>query len=348
MISTLTPQQWTGSLHLPLHERIQPLPSDACDFVRMVNLATGVQARPEPVTPDASLRADLEAALRGMPTRVRALVEPLLLGVCIGRGLGSSGITDIVLDADNGSLLGCIVLLDVDLLAAHGGNSWATWKDNLPFHAGPGFSITTAIAQADTDSRIDALQFLLLHEFGHVVTAGGDFLPRWWEPLTRMPVPGAYPFLDLSWQTTAQGRFVPRAGLDFDLRDSVDFYGANKLDSESLVAAYAGLEMSNFPSLYGATNPYDDFAECFATWVHTELMGKPMSLSIDLDGEPQAWLDAFWQHPRSASKRAIMTAMFGPPPDAGARPAHPGSSGKAPGQMDSPQAYLHTAPAPAR
>lgn len=348
MISTPTPQEWTGSLHLPLHERILPLPPAACDFVRMVNLATGVAARPEPVTPDAALRADLEAALRGMPTRVRALVEPLLLGVCIGRGLGSSGITDIVLDAENGSLLGCIVLLDADLLSAHTANSWATWKDRLPFQAGPGFSVTTTIAHGDQDTRSGALQFLLLHEFGHVVTAGGDFLPRWWEALTRMPVPGAYPFLDLSWQTTPQGRFVPRAGLDFALRDVVDFYGANRLDSESLVTAYAGLELSNFPSLYGATNPYDDFAECFAIWVHTELLGKPMSLSIDLDGEPQAWLDAFWQHPRSASKRAIMASMFGPPPDNAVRPAHPGNSGKAPAPMDCSGARPHTAPAPAR
>ena len=356
MISTSTPQQWTARLDTALHHRILPLPPEVCDFVRMVNLATGVAARPEPVALDAGLRADLEAALLGMPTRVRALVEPLLLGVCVGRGLGSSGITDIVLDADDGSLLGCIVLLDMDLMGALSANAWATWKDNLPFHAGPGFSVTTAIADADpgagadagASTRVGALQFLLLHEFGHVLTAAGDVLPRWWEPLTRIPVPGAYPFLDLSWQTTAQGRFVPRDGLDFDLRGSVDFYGANKLDSESLVLAYAGLELSNFPSLYGATNPYDDFAECFATYVHTELMGKPYTLSIDLDGEPQAWLDGFWQHPRSAPKRVIMEAIFGPPRDDAGLPARPGNSGKAPARTDYPVAHRDTAPAPAR
>jgi len=348
MISTSTPQQWTARLDLALHQRILPLPPEVCDFVRMVNLATGVAARPEPLEPDAGLRADLEAALLGMPTRVRALVEPLLLGVCVGRGLGSSGITDIVLDADNGSLLGCIVLLDLDLMAAHTANSWATWKDNLPFHAGPGFSITTAIADQDANTRAGALQFLLLHEFGHVLSAAGDVLPRWWEPLTRVPVPGAYPFLDLSWQTTAQGRFVPRDGLDFAMRGVVDFYGANKLDGESLVSAYAGLELSNFPSLYGATNPYDDFAECFATYVHSELMGKPSTLSIDLDGEPQAWLDSFWQHPRSAAKRAVMLAMFGPPPDNAGLPVRPGNNDKARPRTDYPSAHQDTAPAPAR
>ena len=303
MIVTSDPQQWTARQAVPLHERILPLPAEVRDFVHQVNVASGMDAVPVAALPDATLRADLRAALLGMPASVRALVDPLLLGICIGRGLGSSGITDVVADA-HGRILGCVVLLDVDLLAAHSANSWATWKENLPFAAGTGISLDVNIAAPGQDTRAQALQFLLLHEFGHVLGADGDFLPRWWEPVPNAP----FSYLDLSWARTPQGRFVPHAG--FDLRGEVDFYGANQLHRDAIPALYAGLEGSDFASLYGATNPYDDFAECFASYVHSEMLGQPYLLRVDFDGEPQATLDSFWASPRSSAKRAFMEAML--------------------------------------
>ena len=301
MILATTPLFWTERLQRPLHERILPLPLEVRDFVHQVNLATGVDAVPQAVSIDVGMRADLALAINGMPASVRALVAPRLLGICVGRGLGSCGITDIVVDAA-GSLLGCIVLLDVDLMRTHTANSWATWKDNLPFHNDGGFSVDTTIAEHEHDTRAGALQFLLLHEFGHVLSAGGDFLPRWWEA----PPQADFPFLDLSWTRNAAGRFVARPEYDFALRGAVDFYGASKLGSDALLSAYAGLESSAFPSLYGATNPYDDFAECFATYVHSEMLHLPYVLRLDFDGQPQAWLEPFWRSERSSAKRGFM------------------------------------------
>lgn len=303
MIVTADPQQWIARQALPLHERILPLPVEVRDFVYQVNVASGLDAVPSAALPDAALRADLRAAMLEMPAAVRELVDPLLLGVCLGRDLGSSGVTDIVVDAQ-GRILGCVVLLDVNLLENHTANSWATWKENLPFAAGPGFSLAATIADPQQDTRTNALQFLLLHEFGHVLTADGDFLPRWWEPVPE----GRFSYLDLSWVVTPFGRFMPR--VDFELRGVVDFYGANQLFSDAIVTAYAGLECSDFPSLYGATNPYDDFAECFASYVHSEMLGRPYVLRVDLDGEPQAYLDSFWASGRSGAKRAFMERML--------------------------------------
>ena len=309
MIYTSDPQHWHAQLARPIQDRILPLPDEVREFVHQVNMASSVDAIPAPCTPDAALRADLRSALAGMPAAVLNLVAPLLLGVCVGRGLGSSGVTDIVADAVDGRILGCIVLLDMDLMDAQTANAWATWKENLPF-GGPGFALTATIAARHEDTRAGALQFLLLHEFGHVVTAGGTFLPRWWEP-----VPAAYfPFLDLSWGIDEHGRFAPWRDSDFELRGVVDFYGNNKLHSDAIVTAYAGLEGSDFPSLYGATNPYDDFAECFASYVHSELLGRPYDLRVDYDGVPQATLASFWASPRSDAKRAFMRALLGEAP----------------------------------
>ena len=324
MIIAADPQAWTLRQRLPIHQRILPLPSEVCDFVRQVNEASGLAAMPAPVAPGPAWRRDLETAIRGMPERVLGLVDPLLLGVCLGRGLGSSGITDIVVDA-GGRMLGCIVLLDAELLAAHGANSWATWKENLPFVPVDEHRLAATIAAPGEDTRANAAQYLLLHEFGHVLTAGAGFLPKWWQVLGDEQAED-FAFLGLSWglacsPSRAGGprrRFAALPGSDFALRDRVDFYGNAKLGSDAIIAAYAGLEESDHASLYGATNPYDDFAECFASYVHCALLGRPHIVEIQADGVALARLDGFWDSPRSAAKRRFMRALLGE-----ARPARP-------------------------
>jgi hypothetical protein len=306
MIFTQVPQQWSALQQRPIGQRICALPDEVRDFVHQVNVASGLDAAPIAVEPDAALRADLAEALRGMPAGLLGLVDPLLLGICLGRNIGSSGVTDVVVDASDGRILGCVVLLDIDAFAGHTANSWASWKENLPFQLDRGIALDVTIAAPQQDTRAGALQFLLLHEFGHVLTADASFLPRWWEPVPDTP----FPFLDLSWEVGPLGRFLPRPGRDFALRGTVDFYGAAKLDNEAILTAYAGLEGSDFPSLYGATNPYDDFAECLATYVHSEVLGRPHLVQVTVDGVPQATLENFWASPRSRAKRAFMRALL--------------------------------------
>lgn len=305
MIIAPDPQAWKARQRLPLHERILALPPEVCDLVRQVNLASNLDALPVPVAPTPALRRELGDAIAGMPAVVRGLVDPLLLGVCLGHGLGSSGITDIVADAE-GRILGCVVLLDIGMLGPHGANSWASWKENLPFLPDGDYTLSATIATPAQDTRSGAMQYLLLHEFGHVLSAGYSFLPAWWAPVPDQ----AFAWLDLSWGVDADGRFLPLSGSDFELRGMVDFYGKHKLNGDALVTACAGLEQSDFSSLYGATNPYDDFAECFASYVHGELLGKPQVLEVLAGGQAVAQLEHLWRSPRSLAKRRFMELLL--------------------------------------
>jgi hypothetical protein len=109
----------------------------------------------------------------------------------------------------------------------------------------------------------------------------------------------ARPELDGQWTVEGGQRFLPHPASDFEWRGAVDFYGARKLGGDALVGACAGLERSDFASLYGATNPYDDFAECFASYVHREMLGRPLFLDVLAGGQPVARLEEFWDSPRS-------------------------------------------------
>ena len=56
------------------------------------------------------------------------------------------------------------------------------------------------------------------------------------------------------------------------------------LSLDQAEAAYRELEQTDFPSLYGATNIFDDFAEAFAIYIHTRLLKKPYSVALSKGG----------------------------------------------------------------
>ncbi|HEX7925992.1 MAG TPA: hypothetical protein VF678_00275, partial [bacterium] len=70
------------------------------------------------------------------------------------------------------------------------------------------------------------------------------------------------------------GRF-PRLG-------TVKFYRFDKAptplsDAETI---YRALNQTNFVSLYGVTNLFDDFAEAFAIYVHTKMERRPYRVEV--------------------------------------------------------------------
>ena len=79
-----------------------------------------------------------------------------------------------------------------------------------------------------------------------------------------------------------------------------------------MVETYAALEKTNFPTLYAATNPFDDFAESFASYVHTVLMRKPFAVRIYRDGRLEKEYGSCWDQPRCAEKRKILEGLLAP------------------------------------
>jgi len=83
-----------------------------------------------------------------------------------------------------------------------------------------------------------------------------------------------------------------------------------RLAASDMPAAYASLGKTNFPTLYAATSPGDDFAESFASYVHTVMMKRPWEITIRRDGKVAATYRTCWQEPRCAAKRAILERLL--------------------------------------
>lgn len=301
---------------LPFDRRVVVAPAKLLDYLNIDNRLNDLPNRPRYTRPDPQFLGDIQSALEELPLVVKTLVDSRLMGIFLVQDLGGTGYTDYVYD-DHHAAAGAFIVLDVDVLTRVA-NTWATWKENTPFNASPGFKLDATIESATEDNRKQALQYILLHELGHVASVGRRIHPPWdaWDCVSDPP--GGYPFFELSWKLSGEpdckviSRF-DQPGSDqpgFQYRKDLVYYFGAKLPLSDGPAVYAELDRTNFPSLYAATSPGDDFAESFVTYVHTILMGKPFEIRILQNEALLTRFTGCWGAARCAEKQKMMAEMF--------------------------------------
>jgi len=222
--------------------------------------------------------------------------------------LGSSAITDIVITPAS-EFLGIVTALDADSFVDRSANEWASWKENTPFAPSP-FAVEVRIAEPAQDNRKNAIQYLLLHELGHALAAGRTLLPDWWLAPDQIKPAQNYAFLPISWRVDANGAILPLDANDFPQRSRMSFYSGPQLDGEQIPLIYQALRKTDFFTLYSAVSAHEDFAESFASFVHTQLLRKPMNVRVLRDGAPQFELAMDWNDARFARKAELLRRLL--------------------------------------
>lgn len=302
---------WQAWRERPLDKRMGRAPPEVLHFLALENQITGFVERPHGLDAEPDLLQDDQAALRELPTPVRTLLQAQLLGITFVEDLGSTGLTDVAFDAA-GEPVGGFVVLDLGLLRRHTANSWASWKENTPFKPGAGMRLHATLEQPEHDNRKNAIQYILLHEFAHVLAIKQSIHPPWWEAPPSFVASERYPFYAQSWQRRlgAERRYASFFDAQFALRSRVVFYLQPRLEANEMQAVYDQLEKTNFTSLYGATGPGDDFAEAFASYVHVVLMLKPWQITLQREDQVVKVFEHCWDTPRCADKRALLEALL--------------------------------------
>jgi hypothetical protein len=297
-----------------LIDRLGIAPDELIKHVASVNIASSKDDSPEHVVLPPDFLADVRAAIAEIPPIILKLLDKPLLGVYFARGLGSSAITDIIISTE-GTVLGVVTLLDADAFLHRSANEWATWKENTPFSPDAPYTINVLIETPENDNRKNAIQFLLLHEFGHVLTAKSDFLPDWWIGAQKFKSTDEYDYLCLSWQIAMSGEIIPLLREDFPCRKMISYYASEqseqRQDGNLIQEIYQSLEKTSFPTLYASTNAYDDFAEGFVTYVHHVLMKKPFEIILKSHQETIMQCADFWPSQRARKKLNFFATFLG-------------------------------------
>lgn len=305
---------WKTALSQLPGDRIGPAPPPLVEYLNLDNILNGYPDRPITAKLDADLLADVNGAVADLPAKIWNLFGDRLVGLYFVEGLGGTGYTDYVFDA-GGKPVAAFVVFDAAILTKLTANAWASWKENTPFKAGSVYRLDARIEAEGDDNRKNAIQYILLHELGHVLSVGANIHPPWNISPKNVARNAKYPFLDLSWKIdrktgTYQSIFDP----NFPQRARTVYYFGAKLSAADMVPTYMNLEQTNFPSLYAATRPGDDFAESFVSYVHVVLMKRPWQISIFRNGKVAHVFKPCWGELRCAKKQEFLRQLLGRDP----------------------------------
>lgn len=242
------------------------------------------ESKPRPVPPD--LVQDLREAVKGLPRPFARLFERHVCAVVLMHDAPMTGTLKPLADERTRS----IILLDVDKLSLSP-NEWLVFKESSAFEAAEGRVIRGKMADAADDTRRVLMEFLLVHELGHVVDA-------------------AFPehlliddFQSISW---------PRD--DALVKAPLVHYPERKhlapLPDARVEAYYDLIAAGAFASPATASNAAEDFAESLATFTHTMMRGRPWELEVHRDGRLVRKLHTCWTEPRCSRKREIIELLL--------------------------------------
>ena len=300
----------------PRRVRIGPAPPELIEFMHLDNAFQGYDERPVPASQDSALLRDIETAVKSLPRAVRRIAERRLFYIALIRDLGGgTGYMDVIADTD-GSAAGGFIVLDEEALDRTA-NAWASWREASAFQPGTDWSLEAHIETPADDNRVNAIRYILLHELGHVVDAvlgvtqigGGN---------TQNIADNGFYALAWTYPPPSQGPVLPgdtlRSRFDsgWPERELLGFYSfdASRFDITHVQPIYAWLRGTNFPTLYAATSPAEDFAESFVNYVHVVLDKRPFAIRLRKGEQSEFLLGPCWETPLCADKRATMKRLL--------------------------------------
>lgn len=297
---------WKEYLKAPVESRIDYAPPDLIHYLGIDNKLNGWKAIPTLPDKDLSLKEDVRAAFASLPESVKAKLSKHLVGIFLVKNLGSTGYTEYVVKALGENPVAAFVVIDQEVLNRNA-NDWASWREQSVFRKNGDDLISVKIAVKNEDNPRSAMQFILLHEFGHVLSIADTFHPHWGAHGETPLQYSKFKFFLESWESKHEdSEFVSIFDSFFKVRKRVSFYKVPQLDGHHILETYKLLSKTNFPTLYASTSPFEDFAESFVTYVHTQILKKPFSISIIKNGKKKFELQTCWTHKRCDGKRKIL------------------------------------------
>lgn len=290
----------------PLEARVGLLPADAVASLRDELELYGGVSKIAPAQHAEYAVEDLRQAMARLPRGVKELVQDHLIGAFLVDNLSTEGTgeNNLGLAMEVRGMwtqhVGTFVLIDRAGTDMNANRAMAA-MEGTPTLDYRGISVGARLARRNNDDRRMTIQYILLHELGHVVDFGRGITPRSFDYGRQTVGCG---FTCLSWVQRHQHRFPPVAVAQ--RRADTTNYDTYV---EALPDIYRNLAASNLPSLYGASAPEEDFAESFAQYVHSVVLGHPWELNLRVQGTLKERLGSCFLDRRCPDKKSYFDRL---------------------------------------
>lgn len=268
----LTKSYWMDYKGKPLKERLYKTPQEIIQFLNWDNEIYEFPAKPKAIDITKEYRKIFEQVLNEYPEELKRRMEDSLIAVFVVEDLGSSALTEAIKELPKESFM----VFDKKVFTKKA-NDWCSWKERSPFKEGE-WKLNCNIRSKKENGFKEAFQYIFTHELAHIINrADTKDLPFWFDPIDKVKI-DEKPFLKVSWKKGE--KHYERLENDM-IFNQVRFYTKDhKLSNSKMNALYKILMDSQYPSLYGVTNPWDDFAEAFVIYYHTQFLKKPFSITL--------------------------------------------------------------------
>lgn len=277
---------WDFAPMRELKDRISAAPPELSDYLNIEQARRGRAGRVTPARPSWATRKALSRAIETLPENLVLLMKRKVIGIFFVDGLQEGARTIFVRD-ELGRETHALIVVDSQR-SERVANDWASDRERDFFAAANRADIRFEISSPRENDRAGAMQYMLLHELGYVFTIGRSGFPTLdspWDLSSRTA------FASMSWQNQ-KGAITNKFQLQF----------SSEGDPSTL---YSDLRKTSFPTLRSTTDLYEDFAESFASYVHTQILKKPWKLR-----HPSGTVEDCWTHQRCDEKRARLVSAL--------------------------------------
>lgn len=275
---------YPGAQRQSLQEKISLGTGALLDWQHQINLKYGQDTRPTMAMADNPLVAEVRNMAARLPRRIKDLAARHMVALYLLENDWGTGTTEAVQDGQ-GRWKYAYIALNLTALTRTA-NAWGSWKESSAFRPEKGHEIRMILEEPGEDTEEAAIRFIFLHELGHALgLALGAH--GWWDAEGVPRATRNSPYLAVSWRYAEEGKMASRWAAQYPGFAKLAYYSFDKakLPGDAAEGLFRDLSKTDFPSLYGATNIFDDFAEAFAIYVHTRMLGKPYRVEIYRNGK---------------------------------------------------------------
>ncbi|WP_341865140.1 hypothetical protein [Leptospira neocaledonica] len=256
--------------------KIFNLDKHALNYVKELNRVDGFTESPSPMKDLNIFKTTLLDALNSQTGTVATLLKKKLFRIYVCENLGGSAVSGII--RKDGKSVGGFVILDANTLNRNA-NDWISYKENSTFQKG-NTKIRIRIEEEKQNTKANALRYILLHEFGHIISETEKIGPSFFSSKRSF---ANFEFYQGVWKSEKVSYLDDSV---FTIRPQIHFYSESLPLEDNWEKIYPILSQTPLPTLYSATNADDFFADSFVSYVHVVLEKKPWELEILKNNKP--------------------------------------------------------------
>lgn len=260
-------------LSVPWDKRVYNLDEVHRDYATKMNELEGFSQKPVPNKKFNEIKKSISKIASREPARLKNLKNESIYGIYFCSKLGSTGLTGFI--RDGSSSPGGFIILDGDKIHKKA-NEWISEKEESVFQESKKSKVRIRIANKKNNTFENALEYILLHEMGHIVAQKCEILP---DQGSKNRDFSKYEFSREDWIDAESSKHDK----NFPLRKFIQFYDEDSdffLGNDG-IAIYTQLLKTPFPTLYSSLNPDEHFADSFVSYVHIFIYKYPWELEIN-------------------------------------------------------------------